>query len=140
MANGCGGRVWLHEYKGGTGWSYCISPHAQFASIPNSFSNPYGVLRVRQSGSLLTIRATRIFTGTVGYGHDTQAGSMSGAAASPCSPPRQAPAELAFAAHLGAYGVGGSIAARLDYTLVRGGCQPGLSAALCRQLTSGSSA
>lgn len=43
VANGCSGRVWLHQYKGGTGWSYCISPHAAFTAIPSAYQDPYGV-------------------------------------------------------------------------------------------------
>lgn len=30
VANGCGVRVWL---KGGTGWTYCVSPN-QYAALP----------------------------------------------------------------------------------------------------------
>jgi hypothetical protein len=37
--NGCGGRVYLYQYKGGGGWSYCISPHAAYASVPSSRSS-----------------------------------------------------------------------------------------------------
>jgi hypothetical protein len=40
--NGCSGRIYLYHYKGGSGWSYCISPHAAYASVPYSRSNGYG--------------------------------------------------------------------------------------------------
>lgn len=40
--NGCSGRVYLYQYKGGSGWSYCISPHAAYASVPYSRSSGYG--------------------------------------------------------------------------------------------------
>ncbi len=40
--NGCNGRVWLYQYKGGGGWSYCISPHAAYASIPSNRASGYG--------------------------------------------------------------------------------------------------
>jgi hypothetical protein len=43
VANGCSGRVWLHQYKGGTGWTYCITPGATFKAIPSAYQNPYGV-------------------------------------------------------------------------------------------------
>ncbi len=26
--NGCGTRVWLHQFSNGSGWSYCISPNS----------------------------------------------------------------------------------------------------------------
>ncbi len=40
--NGCSGRVYLHQYKGGGGWSYCISPHAQYAAVPANRTDAYG--------------------------------------------------------------------------------------------------
>jgi hypothetical protein len=27
IQNFCGGRMWLHQYSNGSGWSYCVSPH-----------------------------------------------------------------------------------------------------------------
>ena len=41
--NPCSGRVYLYQYKGGSGWSYCISPHASYASVPANRSTGYGV-------------------------------------------------------------------------------------------------
>ena len=33
VANGCGTRVWLHQYSDGSGWSYCVSPHT-YTTLP----------------------------------------------------------------------------------------------------------
>ena len=33
IQNYCGGRLWLHQYSDGSGWSYCVSPHG-YASPP----------------------------------------------------------------------------------------------------------
>jgi hypothetical protein len=27
IQNFCGGRLWLHQFSNGSGWSYCVSPH-----------------------------------------------------------------------------------------------------------------
>jgi hypothetical protein len=40
--NGCGGRVYIYQFKGGSGWSYCISPHAAYAAVPSSYTNANG--------------------------------------------------------------------------------------------------
>jgi hypothetical protein len=37
-ANGCGDRIWMHQYTDGDGNSYCINPNA----ITYGFSNTYG--------------------------------------------------------------------------------------------------
>jgi hypothetical protein len=33
IQNFCGGRLWLHQFSNGSGWSYCVSPHG-YASPP----------------------------------------------------------------------------------------------------------
>jgi hypothetical protein len=33
VANGCGTRVWLHQYSDGSGWSYCVSPRS-YSTVP----------------------------------------------------------------------------------------------------------
>ncbi len=33
IQNFCGGRLWLHQFSNGSGWSYCVPPHG-YASPP----------------------------------------------------------------------------------------------------------
>jgi hypothetical protein len=33
VSNGCVGRLWLHQFSDGSGWSYCVGPH-QFRYLP----------------------------------------------------------------------------------------------------------
>jgi hypothetical protein len=39
LDNPCSDRVWLHQHSNGSGWSYCVSPHAD-VSLPESVSAP----------------------------------------------------------------------------------------------------
>jgi hypothetical protein len=34
--NGCGVRVWLHQWPNGSGWSYCVSPHT-IQDVPSKY-------------------------------------------------------------------------------------------------------
>jgi hypothetical protein len=38
VANGCGVRVWLHQYSDGSGWSYCISP-SSYVNITGKYQD-----------------------------------------------------------------------------------------------------
>lgn len=42
VSNSCINRVWFHEYADGSGWSYCISPHAG-VYIPGQYQWPKDV-------------------------------------------------------------------------------------------------
>jgi hypothetical protein len=37
--NGCGTRLWLHQYGDGSGWAYCIGPHVD-KGIPAQYQFP----------------------------------------------------------------------------------------------------
>lgn len=39
VSNGCGVRVWLEQFSDGSGWHYCISPHAD-VSLPGNRQFP----------------------------------------------------------------------------------------------------
>jgi hypothetical protein len=43
VRNGCGTRVWLHQFSNGSGWSYCVSPH-DYATLPDSAQFPAQLL------------------------------------------------------------------------------------------------
>ena len=49
--NGCSGRIYLYQYKGGSGWSYCISPHAAYAAVPSSRSSGYGAAESKSTAA-----------------------------------------------------------------------------------------
>lgn len=41
--NNCPFRVWLHQYKNGGGWTFCISPDTQRWSIGAPYQNPLNI-------------------------------------------------------------------------------------------------
>lgn len=41
--NGCGNRVWLHEFADGSGWAICITGHSD-QSIPGEYQFPHNVV------------------------------------------------------------------------------------------------
>lgn len=49
--NACGGRIMLYQFKGGSGWSFCISPHAAYATVPDNRSTGYGAVETTSTAA-----------------------------------------------------------------------------------------